>query len=88
MMCRREMGKVPGMKGAGKRKGEAAQRLIMGLTAQFRNTFEDDEGSESVEFAGTMKTSDRADEPDEARDVWRKDPDTMDHDAALPHEAS
>jgi len=56
---RREMGKAAGggkaMKGAG--KGEGIQRMIMGLTAQFRQTFEDDEGSEAVEFAGTIPSA-------------------------------
>lgn len=58
-MGRRELGKGPGGK-AGKGmagKGEGVQRMIMMLTAQFRNTFEDDEGSEAVEFAGTIPSA-------------------------------
>jgi hypothetical protein len=39
------------------RKGEGVQRMIMMLTAQFRNTFEDDEGGEAVEFAGTIPSA-------------------------------
>ncbi|HVE40288.1 MAG TPA: DUF1549 domain-containing protein [Planctomycetota bacterium] len=56
-MNRREMGKMPGGKGAGKPKGEGIQRLIMALTSQFRQTFEDDEGSEAVDFAGTIPSA-------------------------------
>jgi hypothetical protein len=41
---------------------------------------------------GTTKTRARADEPPEAREAWRKvpdcPPDAMDHEAALPHDAS
>src|SRR6185503_184083 len=52
MMGRRELKGAGGKGGKGMAgKGENAQRMIMMLTAQFRNTFEDDEGSESVEFA-------------------------------------
>jgi hypothetical protein len=56
-MNRREMGKGGGkaMKGAG--KGEAAQMLLMRLTSQFRTTFDDDEGSESVDFTGTIPSA-------------------------------
>jgi hypothetical protein len=55
-MNRREMGKAG--KGAGKAvKGEGIQRLIMALTSQFRQTFEDDEGSEAVDFAGTIPSA-------------------------------
>jgi hypothetical protein len=58
MMGRREM-RGAGLKGAGKAAGksEQTQRMIMMLTAQFRNTFEDDEGSEAVEFAGTIPSA-------------------------------
>ena len=41
----------------GKGKGEGIQRLIMALTSQFRQTFEDDEGSEAVDFAGTIPSA-------------------------------
>ena len=58
MMGRREMRGAGGKGGKGMAgKGENAQRMIMMLTAQFRNTFEDDEGSESVEFAGTITSA-------------------------------
>ena len=61
MMGRREMGKelgkAPGQKGGRMMKGEGVQRMIMALTAQFRQTFEDDEGSEAVEFAGTIPSA-------------------------------
>jgi hypothetical protein len=58
MLGRRELGKGPGGKGAkGAPKGEGVQRMIMMLTAQFRNTFEDDEGGEAVEFAGTIPSA-------------------------------
>ena len=58
MMNRRELGGRAQMKGAkGAGKSEQTQRLIMMLTAQFRNTFEDDEGSEAVEFAGTIPSA-------------------------------
>jgi hypothetical protein len=58
MMNRRELGGRAQMKGAkGPAKSEQTQRLIMALTAQFRNTFEDDEGSEAVEFAGTIPSA-------------------------------
>jgi hypothetical protein len=53
----RELGKAPGGKGMGKAKGENIQRLIMVLTSQFRQTFEDDEGGEAVEFAGTIPSA-------------------------------
>ncbi|MBV8881755.1 MAG: DUF1549 domain-containing protein [Planctomycetaceae bacterium] len=43
-----------GMKGM---KGEGAQMMLMRLTSQFRNTFDDDEGSESVDFAGTIPSA-------------------------------
>jgi hypothetical protein len=57
MMGRREM-RGAGLKGGGKgAKSEQTQRMIMALTAQFRNTFEDDEGSEAVEFAGTIPSA-------------------------------
>jgi hypothetical protein len=60
MPGRRELGKGAG-KGAGKKgfagKGEGIQRMILGLTAQFRNSFDDDEGSESVDFAGTISSA-------------------------------
>jgi hypothetical protein len=57
-MSRRELGKGPGGKGLkGAAKGDGAQRMIMMLTAQFRNTFEDDEGGEAVEFAGTIPSA-------------------------------
>jgi hypothetical protein len=56
-MSRRDMGKVPGGKGMGKIKGDGIQRLIMALTSQFRQTFEDDEGGEAVEFAGTIPSA-------------------------------
>ena len=52
----REMGKLPGGKGM-KGRGEGIQRLIMALTSQFRQTFEDDEGSEAVDFAGTIPSA-------------------------------
>lgn len=58
-MNRRELGKMPGGKG-GKgavAKGPGLERMVMMLTAQFRTTFEDDEGSESVEFAGTIPSA-------------------------------
>jgi len=57
MMGRRELGRgaMKGAKGVG--KSEQTQRMIMALTAQFRNTFEDDEGSEAVEFAGTIPSA-------------------------------
>ena len=58
-MGRRDMaGKGPGAKAAkGAGKSEATNLLIMRLTAQFRNTFEDDEGGEAVEFAGTIPSA-------------------------------
>lgn len=58
-MNRREMGgKGPAAKGAKKApKGEMAQALLMRLTAQFRTTFEDDEGGEAVEFSGTIPSA-------------------------------
>ncbi len=58
MLGRREM-RGAGLKGTGKAAGksEQTQRMIMMLTAQFRNTFEDDEGSEAVEFAGTIPSA-------------------------------
>jgi hypothetical protein len=58
-MGRREMGgKGAAAKGAKKApKGEMAQQLLMRLTAQFRTTFEDDEGGEAVEFAGTIPSA-------------------------------
>ena len=50
-----------GPAGGGKKKrgpkGDAAQMLLMRLTAQFRTTFEDDEGGEAVEFAGTIPSA-------------------------------
>src|SRR5215831_8842994 len=60
MMGGRGMARGPAGKGARKGlagKGENVQRMIMALTAQFRNTFEDDEGGESVEFAGTITSA-------------------------------
>jgi len=56
-MNRREMGKAPGGKKKGGPKGEGAQALLMRLTSQFRTTFEDDEGGEAVEFAGTIPSA-------------------------------
>jgi hypothetical protein len=56
-MNRREMGKAPGGKKKGGPKGEGVQALLMRLTAQFRTTFEDDEGGEAVEFAGTIPSA-------------------------------
>jgi hypothetical protein len=53
----KELGKAPGQKGGGKAKGENVQRMIMALTSQFRQTFEDDEGSEALEFAGTIPSA-------------------------------
>ncbi|HEV3027478.1 MAG TPA: DUF1549 domain-containing protein [Planctomycetota bacterium] len=46
-----------GGKKKGGAKGDAAQALLMRLTAQFRTTFEDDEGGEAVEFAGTIPSA-------------------------------
>ncbi|HUR39372.1 MAG TPA: DUF1549 domain-containing protein [Planctomycetota bacterium] len=55
-MGRREMGKAGG-KAAKGMKGEAAQMMLMRLTSQFRSTFDDDEGSEAVDFAGTIPSA-------------------------------
>lgn len=56
-MNRKDMPKAPGGKKKGGPKGEGAQALLMRLTAQFRTTFEDDEGGEAVEFAGTIPSA-------------------------------
>jgi hypothetical protein len=56
MMNRREMGKGMG-KAAKGGKSDAAQMVLMQLTSQFRSTFDDDEGSESVDFAGTIPSA-------------------------------
>jgi hypothetical protein len=58
-MGRREMkgAGVGGKAAKGVGKSEQTQRMIMMLTSQFRNTFEDDEGSEAVEFAGTIPSA-------------------------------
>jgi hypothetical protein len=60
VMGGRGMARGPAGKGARKGlagKGDNVQRMVMALTAQFRNTFEDDEGGESVEFAGTITSA-------------------------------
>ncbi|HLY75963.1 MAG TPA: DUF1549 domain-containing protein [Planctomycetota bacterium] len=53
----RDMKGAAGGKKKGGARGEAAQALLMRLTAQFRTTFEDDEGGEAVEFAGTIPSA-------------------------------
>jgi hypothetical protein len=57
VLGRREMRAAGGKAAKGAGKSDQTQKLIMALTAQFRNTFEDDEGSEAVEFAGTIPSA-------------------------------
>jgi hypothetical protein len=56
-MGRREGGKAAGGKAGKGAKGEAAQMILMRLTSQFRTTFDDDEGNESVDFSGTIPSA-------------------------------
>jgi len=57
MAMGRPGGKGPAGKGMRGARGEGAQAILMRLTAQFRNTFDDDEGSEAVDFAGTIPSA-------------------------------
>jgi hypothetical protein len=48
---------MAGRPGGGGKGGEGSDRAILMMTAAFRNAFDDDEGSESVDFAGTIPSA-------------------------------